>query len=110
MTKKLALLLTLCCFAGACSRSLDSLEGPEHGQVSGLMCNKLPTLTAALEMPVSQQALISEGHCVRLAYSEKVDVIRTIMMPGDGKYSQFHITLEGKPNTMWIRTSEINPV
>ena len=107
MTLRIALILMLFCSIASCNRSLDSLEGPKQGRVSGLICNKLPTLAAALEMPVSQSALISEGHCTRLAYSEEVKVIRTIMMPGDGKYSQFTISLQGRNITMWIRTSEI---
>jgi|GEM_PF-6505282 len=108
MTQKIGIILLLCCSIVACGRSLDSLEGPEQGQVSGLMCNKLPTLTAALEMPVSQSALISEGHCIHLPYSVQVNVLRTIMMPGDGKYSQFTIKVQGKDTEMWIQTSKIS--
>ena len=110
MQTRLLFILMICFSIAACSRSLDSLEGPARGRVSGLACNKLPTLTAALEMPISQSALIDEGHCFWLAYSEEVEVIRTIMMPGDGKYSQFTITLQGRNTTLWIKTSEIAQV
>lgn len=107
MTHRIALGVLLCCSFVSCNRSLDSLEGPEHGRVSGLVCNKLPTLSAALEMPVSQSALISEGHCTNLPYSMEVDVIRTVMMPGEGKYSQFTIRLQGQELTMWVQTNRI---
>lgn len=110
MTHRITLVLILCCSILSCNRSLDSLEGPEHGRVSGLLCNDLPTLTAALEMPASQPALIDQGHCIRLPYSEEVDIIRTIMMPADGKYSQFTITVQGKKSQMWVKTSEISQV
>jgi len=110
MTHRIAIILLLCCGIVSCNRSLDSLDGPRQGRVSGLLCNDLPTLTAALEMPISQPALIDQGHCIRLPYSEEVDVIRTIMMPADGKYSQFTITVQGKKSEMWIKTSEISQV
>ncbi len=109
MHPRIGILLLLCCAISACGRSLNSLEGPDQGWVSGLICKQLPTLTAALEMPTSQSALIGAGHCVRLAYGQQVAVLRTIMMPGDGKYSQFTIALDGEEATMWIKTSELRP-
>jgi hypothetical protein len=99
----------LCLLAAfACSKSLDSVDGPEVGMVSGLVCNELPVLTAAMEVPGIQNTLVSEGKCRNLRTRAKVDFLRTVMMPGDGKYSQFEYKAEDKTLKLWIRTNNVH--
>ncbi|MES2625648.1 MAG: hypothetical protein V4628_10240 [Pseudomonadota bacterium] len=93
--------------ACACSKSLDSVDGPQTGNVSGLVCNDLPTLSAALEVPAVQSTLIKDGKCLNLRSRAKVDFVRTVMMPGDGKYSQFEYEADNKTSKLWIRTSNV---
>lgn len=100
------LLLLMVLVLTACSdNSLNSLKGPKSGKVSGLMCTKLEILTAAREQPSVQGALISKGHCLNERYAKKVKVIRTVMMPADGKYSQILWPKDDKK--YWVRTEEI---
>src|SRR5688572_27600287 len=78
--------------AAACSKSLDSIDGPETGTVAGLVCDDLAILGAAVEMPAIQGKLVQEGKCLNIRNRVKVEFVRTVMMPGDGKYSQFEYT------------------
>jgi len=97
-----------CLFATfGCSKSLDSVDGPEVGMVFGLVCNDLAVLTAAVEVPAIQNTLVKDGKCLNLRTRAKVSFLRTVMMPGDGKYSQFEYTAEGKALKLWIRTSNV---
>lgn len=90
----------------ACNdNSLNSLKGPKSGKVSGLLCNKLEILTAAREQPSVQGALIAKGHCMKVRSAKKVKVVRTVMMPADGKYSQILWPEDDKK--YWVRTAEI---
>ncbi|MBQ61650.1 MAG: hypothetical protein CMQ19_06190 [Gammaproteobacteria bacterium] len=94
------LVLAIC---AGCGGSLDSLDGPKLGRVSGLVCNDLQLLLAAAE-PAVKAALIQEGKCIKIqSYAAKqVDVVRTVMMPGDQTYSQFELKDgRGQPK-MWI--------
>ncbi|MBQ76196.1 MAG: hypothetical protein CMQ20_14415 [Gammaproteobacteria bacterium] len=92
----------------ACGGSLDSLEGPKSGKVSGLVCNDLQLLLAAAE-PAVQYALIEQGKCIKIrSYAAKqVDIVRTVMMPGDQKYSQFELKEGAGQQKMWIPTARI---
>lgn len=91
----------------ACSDNLNSLDGPSTGTVSGLVCGDLPSLAAVYEFPIIRDTYISEGKCLRLSRRAGVKVIRTIMMPGDGKYSQFEADVSGNTKKLWIRTRDI---
>ncbi len=99
------LLLTVLLLTSCSDNSLNSLKGPKSGKVSGLLCNKLEILTAAREKTVIRDALIAKGHCINERYAKKVKVIRTVMMPADGKYSQILWPKDGKK--YWVRTAEI---
>ncbi|MFP6805883.1 MAG: hypothetical protein VB957_01610 [Pseudomonadales bacterium] len=103
-TKIIALLLSLTGLS-ACGGSLNSLADPERGMVSGLVCNDLPLLLAATE-PAIERALIQEGKCIKIRnyMPREVEFVRTVMMPGDGKYSQFELETEHKTQKMWIQT------
>lgn len=107
MLNKLCLLFLLILTCAACNKSLNTLDGPSTGTVSGLVCSSLPLLSAALESPISRSALVSQGQCMDLNRPEKAEVIRTVMMPADGKYSQFTIKVSGKIQKLWIQTSKI---
>lgn len=101
-------LLLLCVFAvAACSKALDSIEGPSTGTVAGLVCNDLGLLTAAVATPAIQGALVQDGKCVNIRNRVKVEFVRTVMMPGDGKYSQFEYSAKQKTQKLWIRTSNV---
>ncbi len=91
-----------------CDGSLNSLEGPEEGMVSGLVCNDLPLLLAAVD-PTVKRALIQDGKCldIRSYMAKKVRFVRTVMMPGDGRYSQFELEVKRKVQKMWIQTARI---
>ena len=104
---KLAVVLVFVLATFACSKSLDSVDGPEVGNVSGLVCSDLPTLSAAVEMPAIKDTLVKEGKCRNLRTRVKVNFLRTVMMPGDGKYSQFEYKPEEKNLTLWIKTSNV---
>ena len=107
MKKRHILILCIAITGVACSDNLNSLDGPKTGTVSGLVCNDLPTLTAVFEFPAISNAYISEGKCLRLPRRVGVKVLRTIMMPGDGKYSQFETIVSGHTQRLWIKTSDI---
>ena len=91
----------------ACSKSLDSVDGPETGMISGLVCNDLPTLSAVVEMPAIKDTLVKDGKCLSLRSRAKVNFVRTVMMPGDGKYSQFEYKTGDTTRKLWIRTSNV---
>lgn len=99
-------LIMLLCIS-ACGDSLNSQKGPKSGLVTGVVCIDLPTLAAAMEMPAVQGTLVSEGKCLKLDRSEQVKVLRTVMMPGDGKYSQFELASKGSMKKMWISTAKL---
>jgi len=101
------LLLIWVLAAAACSKSLDSIEGPATGTVAGLVCNDLGLLTAAVETPAIQGALVQDGKCLNIRNRVKVEFVRTVMMPGDGKYSQFEYGTKQKTQKLWIRTSNV---
>ena len=107
MKIKFYLLLCIAISGVACSDSLNSMDGPKSGTVSGLVCNDLPTLAAVSEVPAIRNSLISEGKCSNLTRRAGVKVLRTVMMPGDGKYSQFETTVRGNTKKLWARTSYI---
>jgi hypothetical protein len=94
----------------ACSKSLDSIDGPEAGSVAGLVCDDLAVLSAAVEMPAIQGKLVQEGKCLNIRNRVKVEFVRTVMMPGDGKYSQFEYAAKEKTLKLWIRTSNVRGV
>ena len=103
---KNSILLLIVLLLVACNdNSLNSLKGPKSGKVSGLLCSKLEILTAAREKPAIQSALVAKGHCMDVRYAKKVKVVRTVMMPADGKYSQILWPKDDKK--YWIRTAEI---
>jgi hypothetical protein len=104
---KCGLTLCLVLVGVACSKSLNSLEGPETGLVSGFVCKDMPVLSAAVEVPAMQSTFISEGKCVNLRSSVSVKFVRTVMMPGDGKYSQFEYAADGKNLKLWISTAKV---
>ena len=93
---------------GCDSNSLDSLEGPSSGKVSGLLCDDLEILTAAQDSTVLQM-MIGSGKCVKIpsTKAKQVQVIRTVMMPGNGKYSQVEVNNESGTKKMWIKTASI---
>jgi hypothetical protein len=99
----------LACMLAACGGSLDSQNGPASGMVSGLVCQDVATLSAAVTVPAAQGTFISEGKCVNLR-AARVDFVRTVTMPGDGQYSQFEYEEKGKSRKLWIRTSMVRGV
>jgi len=100
-----SLVMLLC--ISACGDSLNSQKGPQSGLVTGVVCIDLPTLAAAIQMPAVQGTLVSEGKCLRLERSEQVKILRTVMMPGDGKYSQFELASKGSTKKMWISSARL---
>ncbi len=86
---------------------MNSIEGPEAGTVAGLVCDDLAILSAAVEMPAIQGSLVQEGKCLNLRGRVKVEFLRTVMMPGDGKYSQFEYSAKEKTLKLWIKTSNV---
>jgi hypothetical protein len=103
--------LLLCVLAvAACSKSLDSIDGPAAGSVAGLVCDDLASLSAAVEIPAIQGKLVAEGKCLNLRNRAKVEFVRTVMMPGDGKYSQFEYSAKDKTRKLWIRTSNVRSI
>ena len=105
--KRLFLILLVSSMAG-CGGDLNSLAAPEEGMVSGLVCSDLPLLLAATD-PTVKQALIQDGKCVKIRsyMAQKVKFVRTVMMPGDGKYSQFELEVKNKIQKMWIPTIRV---
>ena len=91
----------------ACGGALDSVEGPKTGAVSGFVCNDLPTLSAGVEVPAIQNTLIKDGKCLHLRTRAQVNFVRTVMMPGDGQYSQFEYVAQGAAQKLWIRTANV---
>lgn len=89
----------------ACDGSLDTQDGPTVGTVSGVVCQDVSTLSAVAEVPQAQSAFIQEGKCLALRAPAKVNFVRTVTMPGDGKYSQFEYEDKGKSRKLWIKTS-----
>ena len=98
----LLFILLMACDGG---NSLNSLNGPKTGKVSGLMCDKIENIAAAREKDIFREALISKGHCMERSSWVKVEVVRTVMMPADGKYSQIIWPKDDKK--YWVRTEEI---
>lgn len=88
----------------ACGGSLDTQDGPTTGTVSGVVCQDVSTLGAVAMVPETRSAFIREGKCVNLR-AAKVNFVRTVTMPGDGKYSQFEYEDKGKTRKLWIRTA-----
>ena len=88
----------------SCGGDLNSVAGPSSGKVSGLVCNDLPLLSAARDS-VARRALVQQGSCreIRAYQAKQVEVIRTVTLPADGKYSQF--ILQGEK--LWVQTSRI---
>ena len=107
MKIKVSLLLCIALTGVSCGRNLNSLDGPSSGTVSGLVCSDLPSLTAVNEFPTIRDTFINDGKCLRLRRQSGVKVIRTVMMPGDGKYSQFEAIVSGNTKKLWIKTSSI---
>lgn len=102
---RFTLSLIVLLLASCDTNSLNSLQGPKSGKVSGLLCEKLEILTAARETPVIRNQLIAKGHCIDARNAMKVKVIRTVMMPADGKYSQILWPKDEKK--YWVRTEEM---
>jgi hypothetical protein len=94
-------------FCVSCGQSMDSMGGPETGTVTGLVCSDLPVLKAVLEVPETAGVLIKDGKCLRINGNAKVAFIRTVMMPGDGKYSQFEYQQDKKTYKLWISTDDV---
>ena len=94
----------------SCGDSLNSLAGPETGQVYGLVCTDVASLSAAVEQPASQAVLVSEGDCTILRTPANVKILKTVMMPGSGKYSQFEYGVQGKTKRLWISTARVRAV
>ena len=103
----IAVILVMSC--AACSKSLNSVEGPQAGKVYGMACVDLASLAAATEMPAIQSQLVKEGKCFSIGSSLQVHVLKTVMMPGDGKYSQFEYPDGGRHHTLWIATDKVVP-
>jgi hypothetical protein len=97
-------------FAAAACSKLDSIDGPEAGSVAGLVCDDLAVLSAAVEVPAIQSKLVQEGKCLNIRNRVKVEFVRTVMMPGDGKYSQFEYAAKEKTLKLWIKTSNVRGV
>jgi hypothetical protein len=91
----------------SCGQSMDSMGGPETGTVTGLVCSDLPVLKAVLEVPETERILVKDGKCLRINGNAKVAFIRTVMMPGDGKYSQFEYQQGDKTYKLWISTDKV---
>lgn len=89
-----------------CSDSLHTLDGPKSGKASGVLCDELEVLTAATDSTVLEM-MTASGRCFKFTNSKQVKVIRTVMMPGDGKYSQVSYSDKGKDRKLWIKTSSI---
>ncbi|MFQ5470815.1 MAG: hypothetical protein ACE5EH_10990 [Gammaproteobacteria bacterium] len=91
-----------------CGHSLDSLDGPDSGKVSGIICESLELLAASKDASV-HKVLIDQGGCVKINSSDEqtVKVIKTTMLPGDQKYSQIEYKGEESDRKMWIATSKI---
>lgn len=90
-----------------CGGSLDTLDGPLSGSVAGLVCIDVSTLEAAAEVPAVADSLVAAGKCLQLRSPAKVDFLRTVMMPGDGKYSQFEYHQGSKTVKLWISTAKV---
>lgn len=108
MTRYLAcsvLLATV--FAASCERSLDSIEGPVVGTVWGVACNDLATLNALVDVPAMESSFIKAGTCQHLQ-GDKVKVVRTVQMPGSGKYSQLELAAQGTTRKLWVATSKLS--
>jgi hypothetical protein len=88
----------------ACGGSLDTQDGPTSGTVSGVVCQDVSTLSAVATVPESQAAFIREGKCVNLR-GARVNFVRTVTMPGEGKYSQFEYADKGTSRKLWIKTA-----
>lgn len=101
-----SVLVMLATVAG-CGGSLNSMDGPESGMVYGLVCTEVASLTAATEIPASQAALVSDGECTILRTPVNVKIVKTVMMPGNGKFSQFEYPVQGKARRVWISTAKI---
>ena len=91
----------------SCSNSLDTLDGPKSGKASGLLCDQLEVLAAAADSSVLEM-MTASGRCLKFTNPKQVTVVRTVMMPGDGKYSQVRSD-QGKDRKLWIKTSSIKP-
>ena len=101
-----ALMLTAA-LADCDGSSLNSLDGPESGLVYGLVCTEVASLNAAAEVPASQAALVSDGECTILRTPVTVKFVKTVMLPGTGKFSQFEYPVQGKNRRVWISTAKI---
>ena len=102
----LALLLAM----PACSKSLQSHQGPTAGLVTGLVCDDLSSLAAVNEVPEVGAILVREGKCMNLRSAARVHFIRTVVMPGDGEYSQFELLENQRLLKLWIRTELVKAV
>ena len=101
------LMVAMLVVMAGCGESLESHHGPATGLVSGVVCDDLTTLTAVNEMPSVGKTLIQEGKCLNPRNAEKVNFIRTVVMPGDGEYSQFEYQARDKLHKLWIRTEKV---
>lgn len=101
------LLLSAALLCSGCNKSLDNLGGPEAGQVQGMVCSDIATLQTAEEFPVTRAQLLQQGKCVELRSSALAKVIRTVEMPGKGRYSQFTLDGAAPGGKFWIRTDRI---
>jgi len=102
---KTGLIFLITSLAG-CGHSLDSLDGPETGKASGLICESLEMLAAAKDISV-QELFVKQGGCIKIASHQKktVKVIKTVMMPGDQKYSQIEYLHNNTVRNMWMPTA-----
>lgn len=103
---RLASACSLLWLAG-CGGSLDTMDGPTTGTVTGLVCNDVATLGAATLVPATAGSLVADGKCLQIRSPARVDFLRTVMMPGDGKYSQFEYHQGNKTLKLWISTAKV---
>lgn len=91
----------------ACERSLHSLDGPFVGLVTGLACNEIAALEAVAMLPAASRQLVREGKCVELRRPREVQVLRTVELPGQGRYAQFELVENAGTRTLWTIATSI---
>lgn len=106
MSRLLATAVVLSMIA-SCERSLDSVEGPVAGTVWGVACIDLATLNALRDVPEMEGKFIKNGSCQSL-HGDKVKVLRTVHMPGTGKYSQLELADQSSVRKLWVASSKLS--
>jgi hypothetical protein len=75
--------------------------------VQGLVCTDIAILQAGEEVPETKGYLVEKGSCQDLRGVAQATMIRTVEMPGKGRYSQFELDDSSVTGKFWIRTEKI---